>query len=136
MTTTVTEPDTLARTAEEIRRRQRFVIASHIRPDGDAIGSQLAMAYALRALGKQVRIVNRDPAPAPLMAFPGVADIEIAAHVEGRLRNAMPRHEFAREGLAALEARGRLRGPEHREAGLAQPIGDPVRERLLGPDHD
>ena len=63
MTTTATESDTLQRAAEEIRRRQRFVIASHVRPDGDAIGSQLAMAYALRALGKEARIVNRDPPP-------------------------------------------------------------------------
>jgi len=32
--------------------RRRFVITSHSRPDGDAIGSSLAMAFALRALGK------------------------------------------------------------------------------------
>jgi phosphoesterase RecJ-like protein len=36
------------------------------------------MAYALRAMGKDVRIVNRDAAPPPLMAFPGVREIEIA----------------------------------------------------------
>ena len=50
MTTTATEPDTVERVAQEILRRQRFVIASHIRPDGDAIGSQLALAYALTRL--------------------------------------------------------------------------------------
>ena len=43
--------------------RQRFVISSHARPDGDSIGSQLAMAHALRWLGKTVRVVNADPAP-------------------------------------------------------------------------
>ena len=43
---------------------------SHSRPDGDSIGSQLAFAYALRALGKEVTVVNRDAAPPPLMAFP------------------------------------------------------------------
>lgn len=80
--TTVTESATRAQVADAIRSRQRFVISSHVRPDGDAIGSQLAMAYALRALGKDVRVVNHDAAPEPLLAFPGVADIEIAPRVD------------------------------------------------------
>ena len=40
------------------------------------------MAYALRALGKEVRVINRDAAPPPLTVFPGVGDIEIASHVD------------------------------------------------------
>src|ERR1700722_11275303 len=68
---------------DTIATRQRFVISSHCRPDGDSIGSQLAMAFALRALGKEVRVINSDAAPAPLTAFPGVADIEIAQRVNG-----------------------------------------------------
>jgi bifunctional oligoribonuclease and PAP phosphatase NrnA len=106
MTTTVTEPDTLERTAEEIRRRQRFVIASHIRPDGDAIGSQLAMAYALRALGKDARIVNRDPPPAMFLDFPGVTEIEIADRVDdpGDAVVVMESGDLSRTGVAGLDA--------------------------------
>ena len=52
------------RIVEAITTRQRFVLSSHARPDGDSIGSQLAMAYALRALGKDVSVVNSDAAPA------------------------------------------------------------------------
>ncbi len=59
-------------------RRQRFLLTSHARPDGDSIGSQLAMAFALEALGKQVRIVNADPAPEHYQDFPGMDRIEIA----------------------------------------------------------
>src|SRR5205809_1163528 len=66
-----------------IRGRQRFVISSHSRPDGDSIGSSLAMAFALRELGKEARVVHKDPAPSPLLAFPGVSAIEISDHVEG-----------------------------------------------------
>src|SRR5580700_7004837 len=66
---------------ETVRGKRRFVISSHSRPDGDSIGSQLAMAYALRALGKEAVVVNADAAPPPLMAFPGVPDIRIAAAV-------------------------------------------------------
>ena len=49
----------LERIVDAIRRRQRFVISSHSRPDGDSIGSQLARAFALRALGKLARARNR-----------------------------------------------------------------------------
>jgi phosphoesterase RecJ-like protein len=47
---------------------QSFVLTSHMRPDCDAIGSELAMALALRSLGKTVRIVNGDTVP-PHIAF-------------------------------------------------------------------
>ena len=75
-----TSPE-LGKIVDVIRARQKFVISSHARPDGDAIGSQLAAAYALRALGKQVVVINADPAPPPLMQFPGVPGITIAERV-------------------------------------------------------
>ena len=120
MTTTATDPSagsgspraaargesaTRAQVAEEIRRRQRFVLSSHVRPDGDAIGSQIAMAYALRHLGKEVRIVNRDPAPPPLRAFPGVEAIEVAPRVEdpGDAVIVMESGDLSRTGVEGLE---------------------------------
>jgi phosphoesterase RecJ-like protein len=45
-----------------------FVLTSHMRPDCDALGSEIAMAHALRSLDKKVRIVNGDPVP-PHIAF-------------------------------------------------------------------
>jgi bifunctional oligoribonuclease and PAP phosphatase NrnA len=80
--TSTTATDMRARIAGEIRERQRFVLSSHVRPDGDAIGSQLAMAFALWQLGKEVRLVNRDQAPAPMMVFPGVSRIEVAGRID------------------------------------------------------
>jgi phosphoesterase RecJ-like protein len=68
--------------ADEIRRRQRFVVTSHARPDGDAIGSSLAMAFALEQLGKNVRVVLRDAPPPPLLVFPGVDRIEVTGRVD------------------------------------------------------
>ena len=65
-----------------IRTRQRFVLSSHARPDGDAIGSQMAMALALESLGKDVTLVNRDPVPGPLTAFPGTERIRVAEAVD------------------------------------------------------
>jgi len=75
--TVATTESTRAEVAAAIRTRQRFVITSHVRPDGDAIGSALAMAYALRQLGKDVRVLFKDPPPAPLLVFPGVDEIEV-----------------------------------------------------------
>ncbi|HEX4639028.1 MAG TPA: bifunctional oligoribonuclease/PAP phosphatase NrnA [Chthoniobacterales bacterium] len=46
--------------AEALRENQSFAVLSHVRPDGDALGSQLAMGLALRKLGKDVRIWNED----------------------------------------------------------------------------
>ena len=66
-----------------IQSRQRFVLVSHARPDGDSIGSELALAFALQALGKQVRVVNSGPAPPHFQSFPGVADVEVATAVDG-----------------------------------------------------
>jgi phosphoesterase RecJ-like protein len=80
---TATTDQTLRRIVDTISARRRFLISSHVRPDGDAIGSQLAMAFALRALGKEAKIVNRDAPPAPMLLFPGVSDIEIASGVTG-----------------------------------------------------
>jgi phosphoesterase RecJ-like protein len=99
-----TSPE-LQHIVEAIRVRQRFVISSHSRPDGDSIGSQLAAAYALRALGKQVTVVNADPAPPPLMPFPGVADITIADRAAGEFDAAiiMECGDLARTGVAGLE---------------------------------
>src|SRR4051812_22948537 len=83
LTRTMIPNPELGKIVDAIRGRQRFVISSHSRPDGDSIGSQLAAAYALRALGKQATIVNADPAPPPLMQFPGVPEIIVADHVDG-----------------------------------------------------
>ncbi len=89
---------------DAVRQRHRFVVSSHSRPDGDSIGSQLAFAYALRALGKDVLIVNKDAAPPPLMTFPGVPDIEIAGQVFGDFDAAviMECGDLARPGVSGL----------------------------------
>src|SRR3954466_6562178 len=47
---------------------QSFVLTSHMRPDCDAIGSELGLALALRSLGKTVRIINGDGVP-PHISF-------------------------------------------------------------------
>jgi phosphoesterase RecJ-like protein len=95
----------LRQIVDAIRARRRFVISSHSRPDGDSIGSQLAMALALRALGKDVQVVNMDRAPGPILQFPGVAEIEIADVVTGDYDAAiiMECGDLQRTGVADLD---------------------------------
>ncbi len=60
-------PD-FARFLELVGPGRRFVLTTHVHPDGDGLGSEAALAALLRARGATVRIVNRDPVPA-LLAF-------------------------------------------------------------------
>lgn len=46
--------------ADALRGHEKFVVMSHLRPDGDALGCQLAMALCLEELGKQVSVWNED----------------------------------------------------------------------------
>ncbi|HXP35495.1 MAG TPA: bifunctional oligoribonuclease/PAP phosphatase NrnA [Chthoniobacterales bacterium] len=43
-----------------LREHQRFAVLGHVRPDGDALGSQLALGLSLKQLGKDVRIWNEE----------------------------------------------------------------------------
>jgi phosphoesterase RecJ-like protein len=63
------------------------------------------MAYALRALGKDVSVVNSDAATASLMVFPGVPGIEIAARVDGVFDAAiiMECSDLGRTGVQGLD---------------------------------
>jgi len=49
--------------AEEVRKARTIAVLSHVRPDGDAIGSQLALALSLSGLGKTVAAWNEDGLP-------------------------------------------------------------------------
>jgi len=49
--------------ADLIETRDRFLVTTHIRPDGDALGSEVGMAGLLRQKGKDVRVVNVSPTP-------------------------------------------------------------------------
>jgi bifunctional oligoribonuclease and PAP phosphatase NrnA len=49
--------------ADLIETHDRFLVTTHVRPDGDALGSEVGMAGLLRQKGKDVRVVNASPTP-------------------------------------------------------------------------
>ena len=54
-----------------LREKDRFLVACHENPEGDAIGSELALALALRKMGKTATVLNADPVPGNLLFLPG-----------------------------------------------------------------
>lgn len=56
---------------------KRFLLACHVNPDGDAIGSMLAMSFFLRQKGHQVKMACPNAFPEFLMWMPGAKDILI-----------------------------------------------------------
>ena len=90
---------------ETIRKGRRFIVASHQRPDGDAIGSAMAMALALRAMGKEATVVTDAIPPVFLQPFPGVAGIQIMQDVTTAFDAAliMECSDLSRTGVTGLD---------------------------------
>lgn len=63
--------EAMQRALECIQANQRFLVVSHERPDGDAIGSTLAMGLMLEKMGKDVTCFNVDAVPYNLTFLPG-----------------------------------------------------------------
>lgn len=67
-----------ARFAEAVEglRGKRVAVLGHVRPDGDCIGSQVAMARILRSLGIDAKCYNQHPVPGNCRAFVGDTPFE------------------------------------------------------------
>ena len=89
---------------QALRENQRFAVLSHVRPDGDALGSQLALGLSLKQLGKDVRIWNEDGMLAKYSFLPSAnlltkppadpEDVDVAialdTAIQNRLGTALP----------------------------------------------
>lgn len=73
----------MAAILDVIRRGQRFLVCSHSRPDGDAVGSMLAMGILLRQMGKQADLITADKIPAIYRTLPGADDIATTIRAHG-----------------------------------------------------
>jgi len=63
------------RVIEVINSCSTFLITAHVKPDGDAIGSELAMYHVLRGMGKNAVVYNQDETPALYEFLPGSQNI-------------------------------------------------------------
>ncbi len=74
---------------KEIEQRQHFVLTSHARPDGDAVGSVLACGEVLRRMGKDAEVVLHDGVPTIYRPLPFAADVKQADSVNGKYEAAI-----------------------------------------------
>jgi len=94
-----------------LREHQHFAILSHVRPDGDALGSQLALALSLQQLGKNVRVWNEEgmlekysflPRAELLTKPPAIADdVDVAIALDTAIQNRLGT-AFAAVGSAKI----------------------------------
>jgi len=69
--------------AEKIMKTDRIAIVTHASPDGDAVGSTMAIVLALRKLGKDVEILSKEPAPENLSYLPLFEEYGVSATLSG-----------------------------------------------------
>lgn len=79
----VIEPGKVSRFARWLTRAERIVIAAHTQPDGDAVGSTLALCHFLGTLGKDAHVILPTPFPDFLKWLPGSRDIIIYERNKG-----------------------------------------------------
>ena len=48
---------------DRIAKARNIAVFAHVRPDGDSIGSTLALGWALEDMGKKVQLISEDPVP-------------------------------------------------------------------------
>src|SRR5581483_10577590 len=65
----------LSQVIELIENKSQFLITSHKRPDGDSLGSSLALYWVLRSLNKDVTVFMRDAVPHAYSKLPGADDV-------------------------------------------------------------
>jgi len=74
---------------KQIEQRSRFLLTSHARPDGDAIGSALACCQVLRLMGKEAEVVLHDGVPRIYKPLPFADTVITAERVNGKYEAAI-----------------------------------------------
>jgi bifunctional oligoribonuclease and PAP phosphatase NrnA len=72
----------LSQVVDLIVAKQRFAITSHVRPDGDGLGSSLGLYWLLRAMGKEPEVVMHDPVPHAYVRLPGAREVRVTPEID------------------------------------------------------
>jgi phosphoesterase RecJ-like protein len=72
----------LSQVVELIENKQRFAITTHIRPDGDGVGSSLGLWWLLRSLNKSAEIIAADTIPVAYRSLPGAEEIRQVVEID------------------------------------------------------
>lgn len=72
----------LSQVIELIENKKKFAITTHVRPDGDGIGSSLGLCWLLRSLNKEAEVVVRDNVPDSYAQLPGADEIRLVMSID------------------------------------------------------
>jgi bifunctional oligoribonuclease and PAP phosphatase NrnA len=97
----------LKQVLQSIAGRERFLLTSHVRPDGDAVGSALACAQILRTLGKKADVVLSDGLPYIYRPLPYSDEVMQGSAINGHYETAiiLECDSLARTRLDGLESK-------------------------------
>ncbi len=73
----------LSQVVELIENKDRFAITTHIKPDGDGVGSSLGLCWLLKSLGKQAEVIVHGDVPPAYRSLPGADQIRDIKAIEG-----------------------------------------------------
>ncbi len=128
---------------EAISQAKRLLLCLHTKPDGDAVGSNLAMALALGRAGKDVLVVSADPLPDIYGFLPGAKGIRPWSAAEGRTFDAVLTLDLAEMARAqapfelhhyaplVINVDHHLTNPLFGEVNLVDPLASAVGELVM-----
>ncbi len=79
-----TSNEVLSQVVELIENKNAFAITTHIKPDGDGVGSSLGLCWLLRSLGKEAEVIVHGEVPLAYRSLPGADEIRDVKYVNGK----------------------------------------------------
>lgn len=74
----------LSQVVELIEKKNAFAITTHVKPDGDGVGSSLGLCWLLRSLGKEAEVIVRGEVPPAYRSLPGAEEIKDVTSLNGK----------------------------------------------------
>ena len=95
----------LSQVVELIENKHSFGITTHIKPDGDGVGSSLGLCWLLRSLGKEAEVMVHGEIPAAYRSLPGADEIRDVTAVNGKYDAVfvIECSDLTRPGIAGLD---------------------------------
>ena len=74
----------LSQVVELIENKSKFAITTHVKPDGDGVGSSLGLCWLLRSLGKSAEVIVHGEVPPAYRSLPGADEIRDVKEIDGK----------------------------------------------------
>jgi phosphoesterase RecJ-like protein len=96
----------LSQVVELIENKQKFGITTHIKPDGDGVGSSLGLCWLLKSLGKSAEVIVHGEIPPAYRSLPGASEIRDIKAIDSQYDAifVIECSDLERPGIAGLES--------------------------------